>query len=600
MRRRANSVGHGFTHLQVGHPYLRVSHPFDPGCEACSPSPGSFQHFAAHELRTDAPAPHPNPAGGHVWYHGTSFDPDNREEWDPRDEDDTDPGGRLEPQHHEPDEYGGATKHWNTGMGTHFTSLHHVAKGFATNPVHGFGVVRRPEPMSRIAHASLHMANPKVYASEHDMTREAIHHALGQGLRHAGDPDDDDWDPRHVNAEAARIDDNGPSSEPDENEQWLHHHPDREHVVDSFVDHLQKQGHDGIVYGNEHEGPTGHASAIAFHDTPVTMHHWEWLHPSKQAALEGQEGDDAYRMQHRPPDSNGTPMHDMTHNFPADIYTHPHYYSDMSDPTAQVAHRQINRVRGNPDAKVHIYRSLPGEHAHQGFRPGDWVSTSKDYARQHGRHAVDPKHDWPVIHTVVRAGDLHTDGDDFREFGYNGAETKPGNVAFKGGHHEEISDRADGGVRQVQRKQGPLTGKGYSFTNEYDHIGQTGGTVRAWHHDDYAGHMHYNADGSPEEPHIEPEHQHVADELVRRMKMKLPPRTSLGMTPNQAHNEPHERTAGRGKPRHDAPDVDRRAGSPRPDADEPVADEAEGNVGSGVASGAPSRTYRLCEHPAVA
>jgi GNAT superfamily N-acetyltransferase len=235
--------------------------------------------------------------------------------------------------------------------------------------------------------------------------------------------------------------------------------------------------------------------------------------------------DDDYRMQHRPPGRDGIPIHDMTVNLPADIYTHPHYYSDMSEPSAQHAHRIINQVRGKPDARVHIYRALPAEHAHQGFRPGDWVTTSKDYARQHGTHAVDPKHDWPVIHAVVKADDLHTDGDDFREFGYNGTETKPGNVAFKGGYHQEISDRAEGGVRQVQRRQGPLTGKGYSFTAEHDHIGGTGGTIRAWHHDDYAGHMHYNADGSPEEPHIEPEHQHLAEELTRRMRMKLPPRT---------------------------------------------------------------------------
>jgi GNAT superfamily N-acetyltransferase len=257
------------------------------------------------------------------------------------------------------------------------------------------------------------------------------------------------------------------------------------------------------------------------------------------------EDDDAYRMQHRPPGRDGIPIHDLTQNFPADVYTHPHYYSDMSEPSNQVAHQVIRRVRGKPDAKVHIYRALPAEHAHQGIRPGDWVTTSKDYARQHGRHSVDPKHDWPVIHTVVRADDLHTDGDDWREFGYNGAETRPGNVAFKGGYHEEVSDRTDGGVRQVQRKQGPLTGKGYSFSQEHDHVGGTGGTVRAWHHDEYAGHMHYNADGSPEEPHIEPEHAHLADELIRRMRMKLPPRQASTYTVRLEHGRrrsPHQYT----------------------------------------------------------
>lgn len=243
-------------------------------------------------------------------------------------------------------------------------------------------------------------------------------------------------------------------------------------------------------------------------------------------------GEDEYRMQHRPPDRDGIPIHDLTHNLPADVYTHPHYYSDMSEPSNQVAHQVIRRVRGNPEAKVHIYRALPAEHAQQGFRPGDWVSTSKDYARQHGVHATDPQHDWPVIRTTVRAKDLHTDGDDFREYGYNGDETKRGMVAFKGGRHQEISQRADGSVGKVERRQSPV--KGYSFTGE-DHRdvdemmsdAPTRGIVHAWAPGGgHAGHVKYRQ-GEVEEVHVEPEHQHVADELERRMRMKMPKEGSM-------------------------------------------------------------------------
>jgi len=173
------------------------------------------------------------------------------------------------------------------------------------------------------------------------------------------------------------------------------------------------------------------------------------------------EDDDDYRMQHRPPgrdDETAMPLHDLTRNMPADVYTHPHYYSDMSDPSVQDAHAVINRVRGKPQAKVKIYRSLPAEHAHQGFRPGDWVTTSKQYARDHGKQYSDSsKDDWPVISTTVRADDLHTHADDLREWGYNGSETKPGTVSFKGGYHQEIRQHSNGEIHPVTRRPSSTT-----------------------------------------------------------------------------------------------------------------------------------------------
>lgn len=172
------------------------------------------------------------------------------------------------------------------------------------------------------------------------------------------------------------------------------------------------------------------------------------------------EDDDDYRMQHRPPgrdDETAMPLHDLTRNMPADVYTHPHYYDPTGDPNDYSyadSHAVIRRVRGKPDAKVRIYRSLPAEHAHQGFRPGDWVTLSKDYARQHGMQE-DSKHDWPVISTMVKADDLHTHADDLREWGYNGTDVKPGSVAYKGGYHQEVRQRANGEIHPVTRKPRP-------------------------------------------------------------------------------------------------------------------------------------------------
>jgi len=160
----------------------------------------------------------------------------------------------------------------------------------------------------------------------------------------------------------------------------------------------------------------------------------------------------SYGWAHRPGDpEGGIPAWDLTQNVPADVYTHPHYYSDMSEPSNWEAHNILGRIRNNPEAKVRIYRSLPAEEAHHGIKPGDWVSISKEYARQHGKQE-DPKDDWPVIRATVKAKDLFTDADDFREFGFWGEKPVVHGIHFKGGKNQEVSVRSDGSIRAVQRR----------------------------------------------------------------------------------------------------------------------------------------------------
>jgi tRNA nucleotidyltransferase/poly(A) polymerase/peptidoglycan hydrolase-like protein with peptidoglycan-binding domain len=172
-----------------------------------------------------------------------------------------------------------------------------------------------------------------------------------------------------------------------------------------------------------------------------------------------------WRAQHRPPskdDDVGGPLHDLTQVMPADVYTHPHYYfTTGGDPDSEAAYREswaaIQRVRGKPDAKVRIYRSLPAEHAHNGFHEGDWVTLSKTYARRHGMgmgdpHADDSENDWPVISTTVLARDLLTHADDLNEWGYVGPGRNTAMVAFKGGRKQEVRQHADGVVRPVKRR----------------------------------------------------------------------------------------------------------------------------------------------------
>lgn len=184
-----------------------------------------------------------------------------------------------------------------------------------------------------------------------------------------------------------------------------------------------------------------------------------------------EDDDTDYRMQHRPPDADyGAPLHDLE-TFMPDVYTHPQYYGDRNDPSVQEAHRVIQRTKGRPDAKVKVYRAVPADYADQGFRPGDWVTTSKEYAKLHGTHNKDSKHDWPVVSTTVRADELHNSGDDPREYGYNGEHKPMGMVSFKGGYHEEIRHDAQGKIVRVKRRapKTAMPAKNHPPTEDFSH-----------------------------------------------------------------------------------------------------------------------------------
>lgn len=146
------------------------------------------------------------------------------------------------------------------------------------------------------------------------------------------------------------------------------------------------------------------------------------------AGMVDETDDDDYRMKHRSPGPGAIPIHDMTGSnseggVPEDWYTHPHYYTsgEVSPREQKSTQALYNRVRGNPEAPVNVYRALPGGHTH--FNTGDWVTPSLEYARQHAVQDDDPSNDWPVIKTTVPAKHLWQDGNSYYEMGYHGPAT---------------------------------------------------------------------------------------------------------------------------------------------------------------------------------
>lgn len=248
-----------------------------------------------------------------------------------------------------------------------------------------------------------------------------------------------------------------------------------------------------------------------------------------KGSMEHVAEDDDWRLQHTAPggseDDVSAPLHDVESMMP-DYYSHPSYY-DTGQDFDHESHAAISRARGNPERKVRIYRGIPAEHAHKGIGPGDWVSTSKSYARLHGTQS-DSKHDWPVISALVPAKHLHTEGD-IHEWGYSGP-PQAASVAFKGGYHQEVRQRADGTIKPVQRKPKTperertegLKEQGYTFSHYGpNHRGEGDHTVVAYGPDEnWAGMIKAHPDGTVHSVDIDPAHAHQP--LEEHMRSMLP------------------------------------------------------------------------------
>lgn len=118
-----------------------------------------------------------------------------------------------------------------------------------------------------------------------------------------------------------------------------------------------------------------------------------------------------------PDDGVGAPFHRADDVMP-DV-TGPkgmQYYDHHRDGRSAESFQQMRAAKGNPDALVKIYRSVPK--AEMGINHGDWVTPSRAYAVGHGLHADDPSQDWPVIEGTAKASELWGHGDDPNEWGY--------------------------------------------------------------------------------------------------------------------------------------------------------------------------------------
>jgi hypothetical protein len=131
----------------------------------------------------------------------------------------------------------------------------------------------------------------------------------------------------------------------------------------------------------------------------------------------------SYRGSHKAPGPDfGAPLHDLTGGgqmYPVDVYSSKaaQYYGTGYPKADKEAFALANRVRGNPDAEVTMYRAVPKDSSIGSINAGDWVTLSKDYAKNHGESVLD--NDYKIISQKVKAKDLWTNADSIHEFGYH-------------------------------------------------------------------------------------------------------------------------------------------------------------------------------------
>ncbi len=130
----------------------------------------------------------------------------------------------------------------------------------------------------------------------------------------------------------------------------------------------------------------------------------------------------SYRGSHEAPSSEfGAPLHDLTGGgqmYPADVYSPKavQYYGTGNPKADREAFALANKVRGNPDAEVTMYRAVPKDESITNINAGDWVTLSKDYAKTHGESVL--RGDYKILSQKVKAKDLWTNADSIQEFGY--------------------------------------------------------------------------------------------------------------------------------------------------------------------------------------
>jgi len=200
-----------------------------------------------------------------------------------------------------------------------------------------------------------------------------------------------------------------------------------EYIEDPHVQAAAKKlGHDAM-YMSEHGvknlgvfNPNAIKSAIGNRGT------YDVNEPDINKAKGGLVND--YRGDHKAPNpANGSPLHNVAKGaYPEDFYASHGFrsYVDTGRDYDQANYQKVKNAKNNPEYMVLAHRAVPSDvyqkslkHSDPLIRPGDWVTLEKQYAKDHGEHAL--KGDYKIASMRVPAKHLYTNGDSLHEWGYH-------------------------------------------------------------------------------------------------------------------------------------------------------------------------------------
>jgi len=130
-----------------------------------------------------------------------------------------------------------------------------------------------------------------------------------------------------------------------------------------------------------------------------------------------------YQGSHRPAGKDhGAPLHDLTRVYPDDVYGSraAQYYGHYGNnhQSDRESFETAKRYRNQPDKLIRIHRAVSkDEHKATEINPGDWVTISHRYAKEHGEGPL--KGDYKILSKVVPAKHIYTSGDSIHEWGYH-------------------------------------------------------------------------------------------------------------------------------------------------------------------------------------
>lgn len=177
---------------------------------------------------------------------------------------------------------------------------------------------------------------------------------------------------------------------------------------------------------------------------------------SQQAKEKGFDKPD-YRMEHSAPNSRdeiSQSIDNLSGLYPDDLYSNKgyQYYGSGYDSMDRKAWEILKRVKGNPDAKVTIYRAYP-KGTGGTITNGDWVTIVRDYAVEHGEANLDGN--YQIVSKEVKASEVFTNADSLQEQGYDNGLSEVVNDKKKIKLDELITYDDDGKIIPLSKRFNP-------------------------------------------------------------------------------------------------------------------------------------------------